>query len=348
MNMNLMPDQDELELLKLKNGMTEQQRSDMAEIIQNELKRREGLSKKSAKSALISSKSKIPASRMSTNLTHEDLNDIYSSTDKNIQHLRVQSLEKRLQEAKREVMKLGGVGRKKKVRDQSKEIYGGTIFSSFSNKAPAIVIVLLLISLGTLRYSKDIYSASELFGGKGASQVNSRAAMGTPASGEFLTSSSFIGDQAVDSDNGEDRHEINNAVSRVSSPIERGILMQLDQRRVELEKRRKILDAKEQELQHQAQLIGEKVAELKTLINKLSALRKEKDHKYNARMEQLASVYSAMAPHESANLIAKLDDEVSLALLERMPGKRMAQILGVMDQNRAIELTKHLTNKKKL
>ena len=124
--------------------------------------------------------------------------------------------------------------------------------------------------------------------------------------------------------------------------------MQLDNRRVELEKRKQILDQKEGEIQQQAQLVSEKVAELKSLITKLSTIRKEKDHKYNARMEQLASVYSAMTPQESANLIAKLDNDIGLALLERMPGKRMAQILGVMDQNRALELTKHLTDKKKL
>jgi flagellar motility protein MotE (MotC chaperone) len=133
-----------------------------------------------------------------------------------------------------------------------------------------------------------------------------------------------------------------------SSNAEKNMLLQLDQRRVELEQRKQILDDKERELQAQAQLVAEKVTELKALIAKLSTLRKDKDHKYEARMEQLASVYSAMAPNEAGSLISKLDDEVGLGLLERMPGKRMAQILGVMDQNRALELTKSLTSRKKL
>jgi flagellar motility protein MotE (MotC chaperone) len=348
MNINLMPDEDEKELLKLKDGMTEQQRSDMAEIIQNELKRREAISKKGAQSRLMSSKSALKPSRLSTNLSHEDLGDIYSSSDKNIQQLRVQSLEKRLQEAKREVMRLGAAG-KSQAKKRKKESSSDTrVFPAMTNKLPAVVVVVLLLTLGVLRYSKGANPLEGMFSGYlPASNPSSRASLSTSDSRQISAESTYVGDQAVDaeSDTGSKNRHL---AFEASSPIERGILMQLDQRRVELEKRRKILDGKEKELLQQTQLVAEKVTELKSLISKLSALRKEKDHKYNARMEQLASVYSAMAPHESASLIGKLDNEVGLALLERMPGKRMAQILGVMDQNRALELTRHLTDKKKL
>ena len=53
-----------------------------------------------------------------------------------------------------------------------------------------------------------------------------------------------------------------------------------------------------------------------------------------------------MAPTEAAPLIAKLDDEIGLTLLERMPEKRLGQILSSMNQDRAIELTKRLTERK--
>jgi flagellar motility protein MotE (MotC chaperone) len=55
-----------------------------------------------------------------------------------------------------------------------------------------------------------------------------------------------------------------------------------------------------------------------------------------------------MAPKEAAILIAKLEPEIALSLLERMPGKRMGQILSLMDPARAIELTKGLSDKKQL
>lgn len=356
MNINLMPDEDERQLLKLKDEMTDQQRSDMAEIIQNELRRREGLARKSAQAKLASSKSAVRSSKLSTDLSHEDLSDIYQSTDKDIQKLRVQSLEKKLLEAKKEVLKLGAAG-KKLSRKEAKSPIPNNSFSFLTGKLPALSVVVLLIGLGSMRYSKEITAIEDFINNKKPAQsASARASLSdsplkdTTNVAGVLTNDSrnqFVGDQALDPE--PDAVVVSSVSVQPSvSPVERGLLMQLDQRRVELEKRRKILDRKEQEIQQQAQLVGEKVTELKTLINKLSTLRKEKDHKYNARMEQLASVYSAMAPNESASLIAKLDNEVGLSLLERMPGKRMAQILGVMDQNRAIELTKHLTDKKKL
>jgi flagellar motility protein MotE (MotC chaperone) len=351
MNINLVPDEDERQLLRLKDGMSEQQRSDMAEIIQNELKRRENLSRSGAQAAMVGRKSSIPSSKLSSNLSHDDLGDIYKSSDKNIQHLRVQSLEKRLQEARKEVSKLGASGykfaKKKSVPSQERMLQVSKV-NSIKGNLPAIGIVILLLVFGVMRFSKDTNLFQDLISGlKPAEASSARASLGIQGT-QLNSSVTYIGDQAIDSDISNDRQEVVTTFAHNSSHLEKGLLLQLDQRRVELEKRRKILDNKEQELNQQAHLVSEKVSELKTLITKLSSLRKEKDHKYNARMEQLASVYSAMAPHESASLISKLDNEVGLGLLERMPGKRMAQILGVMDQNRALELTKHLTNKKKL
>lgn len=340
-----MPDKDEIELLKLKNGMSEQQRNDMAEIIQNELKRREDINLKNARSSLMTSKSSIKPSKLSNTLSHEDLSDIYSNTDKDIQKLRVQSLERRLEEAKREVLKLGSVGASKK---KNKSIKNDISFNfSLKNKLPMLMLILVLFVLGGLRYSNDNEFLLNFQSQKPAMQTSARASLGSDSVADTNLKSTLIGDHALDAEQNSIEYGNKNLSSSIS-PIEKGLLLQLDNRRVELEKRKQILDQKEGEIQQQAQLVSEKVAELKSLITKLSTIRKEKDHKYNARMEQLASVYSAMTPQESANLIAKLDNDIGLALLERMPGKRMAQILGVMDQNRALELTKHLTDKKKL
>jgi flagellar motility protein MotE (MotC chaperone) len=351
MNINLVPDEDERQLLRLKDGMNDQQRNDMAEIIQNELKRRENLSRSGAQAAMVSRKSSIPSSKLSSNLSNEDLGDIYKNSDKNIQHLRVQSLEKRLQEARKEVSRLGASGykfAKKKSAPSQERIPQVSKSNSITGKLPAIGIVLLLLVFGAMRFSKDTNLFQDFLSGpKPAEASSARASLGSQATA-VNSGVTYIGDQAIDLEASNEGREVENTTVSHSSTVEKSVLLQLDQRRVELEKRRKILDNKEYELNQQAQLVSEKVTELKTLITKLSSLRKEKDHKYNARMEQLASVYSAMAPHESASLISKLDNEVGLGLLERMPGKRMAQILGVMDQNRALELTKHLTNKKKL
>ena len=126
------------------------------------------------------------------------------------------------------------------------------------------------------------------------------------------------------------------------SNIERETLLALDQRRVELEARSQGLDKKEIELVMQDRIVAEKIAELKSIYGQLQARRQEIDHKREAKLEQLAEVYSTMAPEQAAPIIAKLDNETALSLLQRMSGKRMGQILSSMNSDRAIELTKGL------
>ncbi|MDR2337378.1 MAG: hypothetical protein LBE20_01865 [Deltaproteobacteria bacterium] len=126
------------------------------------------------------------------------------------------------------------------------------------------------------------------------------------------------------------------------TPAENKILLALDKRRVELENRKQELDKREQELALQDQILATKAKELKTLYTELQTRRAEKDKKALARLEQLAEVYGSIAPEQAAPIIAKLDDETALSLLEHMTGKRMGQILSAMSSERAIELTKGL------
>lgn len=129
------------------------------------------------------------------------------------------------------------------------------------------------------------------------------------------------------------------------SEVEKQLLTQLDSRRVELEKRRHALDEREAELQSKETALSSRLAELRSLTRKLSSKRKQQNHRYEARLEQLANVYGSMPPNEAAPLIAQLDDKIALALLERMPGKRMGQILSMMQQKRAVGLTVMLTER---
>jgi flagellar motility protein MotE (MotC chaperone) len=129
---------------------------------------------------------------------------------------------------------------------------------------------------------------------------------------------------------------------------EKRVLLSLDDRRVELERRKASLDKKEAEIKKQTRVLAERMAELRSLTARLAEVREEKDRKYDVRMEQLAGVYGSMAPNEAAPLIAKLDEKIALALLQRMTGKRMGQILSVMDPEQAVALTKSLTDRQKL
>ena len=74
--------------------------------------------------------------------------------------------------------------------------------------------------------------------------------------------------------------------------------------------------------------------------------REKSDKKRNTQLDQLANVYGSMNPPEAAHLLEQLDIHVALSLVERMPEKRIGQILALMDASRALELTNLLSKRK--
>ncbi len=332
-------DPDHEALLRIKAKMTERQRQEMAEIVQNELVRREKQKEESSMATKLTSKSMVPTSRMSGGLSGEDLDDLYKSQDKQIQALRVKAVENRLAEAKKEHARFG------MLNSNMPAINLG--LPKVGTKGTGVLFALCLVVLAGVKIysgfnalpSNDVVTSRDA-----DTQTESPRAKLNEAkesAGTTLSQPQARVEQLP-------IMEQINFVDDSSDSMKQSILLQLDQRRVELEQRKVVLDEKEKELKNQVQLISEKSTELKSLIAKLSSMRKEKDQQYESRLEQLATVYSAMAPQEAASLIARLDNATAMGLLDRMPGKRMAQILGIMEQERAIELTRFLTDKRKI
>ena len=89
-----------------------------------------------------------------------------------------------------------------------------------------------------------------------------------------------------------------------------------------------------------------RLTELKELTEKLKIEREKGDKQRSTQLDQLANVYGSMNPPEAAHLLEQLDIQVSLSLIERMPEKRMGQILSLMSPQRALELTNLLSQRK--
>ena len=62
------------------------------------------------------------------------------------------------------------------------------------------------------------------------------------------------------------------------------------------------------------------------------------------QVEQLAKIYSAMSPEESAKLMEELDITIALGLMSKMSEKRIGQILSLMDKEKALKMSKMLVN----
>lgn len=123
------------------------------------------------------------------------------------------------------------------------------------------------------------------------------------------------------------------------------ILAALDARRVELEERRQKLDERMRELDVRDREFVARLTELRELNNKLGAERDRNQKKRNVQLEQLANVYGSMNPQEAAQLIEQLDVTIALGLIEKMPEKRIGQILATMSPEKALALTRLLSGK---
>ena len=123
------------------------------------------------------------------------------------------------------------------------------------------------------------------------------------------------------------------------------ILTSLDGRRAELEERAKRLEERERELDQRDREFVTRNTQLREMTETLRADRERNDKKKNTQLDQLSNVYGSMDPKEAASLIEQLDVTIALSLLERMPEKRIGQILAMMNPERALTITKMLSGK---
>ncbi|MCB0320694.1 MAG: hypothetical protein KDD60_07180 [Bdellovibrionales bacterium] len=130
------------------------------------------------------------------------------------------------------------------------------------------------------------------------------------------------------------------------SKEEVALLKALDARRLELEERNKKIDQRERDIGLQEQELVVRLAEVRDLTEQLKMDREKSEKKRSTQLEQLSNVYGSMNPTEAAHLIEQLDVTIALKLLQRMPEKRIGQILALMAPERALAITRLLSGGK--
>lgn len=318
-------EKSEAELNALKARMTDKQRKDMADIVAAEVKRRDAM-REVANSRYVKvpyNRSQVKNSTISGGLATEDLGAVYSEVNNKMKDRRIKQID----------VDLESVRESRKVNSATSKVLSGARSKTVRN-------LLLMIVVAGLAVAKILTTTA-------ATSFNQTASNPDLISAD--SSARAMLSAATDSEASPAVAQIVNSTRNVSwSEADKQVLSELDERRVELEKRKQLLDQREAEFKAQTQAMSERLAELRSLSTRIVTVRKERDSQYESRLEQLANVYGSMAPNEAAPLMARLDEDTALALLKRMPGKRMGQILSLMDQERAVQLTKILTDKTKL
>ena len=325
---------EEEQLRDLTRRMSKDQQKDMAEILSAELRRR---AEQKAKGPSVGMASKVQNSPLSTSLSREDVSELYGNVKDAVQKARLARLEKQVAEAKRQSRRLGAKAAAGRVLPKIALPKCNFSLPNASVGRLAIMYGIVLLGAAKILFSTGVVDAST------STRDNGAEHQARPAASDTESKSSALSGGTVDAAPLPMPERI---AAAAVSPSERQLLTALDARRVELERRSNALDKREEDLNNQSKALAERLAELRSLTDRLGERRQEKEHRYEARLEQLANIYDSMAPNEAAPLIAKLDDQTSLSLLQRMSGKRIGQILSAMPQDKAIQLTKQLSDQK--
>jgi flagellar motility protein MotE (MotC chaperone) len=126
------------------------------------------------------------------------------------------------------------------------------------------------------------------------------------------------------------------------SDAERTVLLELRQRRQELDARDAALAARESLLVAAEQKLSSRVAELQALQTKLEALEAARTQHEDASWQGLVKLYEAMKPRDAATIFNDLEMPVLLQVVNRMKEAKAAPVLAAMQPDKARDLTTKL------
>jgi len=123
---------------------------------------------------------------------------------------------------------------------------------------------------------------------------------------------------------------------------ERTVLLELRQRREELDTREAGVAARESVLAAAEQKIAARVAELQALQKRLEELEATRKQREDASWQGLVKLYEVMKPREAAEIFNDLDMPVLLQVVDRMKETKAAPILAAMQPDKARDVTAQL------
>ncbi|MCW3475111.1 MotE family protein [Limobrevibacterium gyesilva] len=126
------------------------------------------------------------------------------------------------------------------------------------------------------------------------------------------------------------------------SESERALLLDLRNRRNELDAREAALASREAVLSSAEKRLAARVNELTALQGKLEALEKARRDRDEANWGGLVKLYETMKPRDAATIFNDLDTQVLLQVLDRMKEAKAAPVLAAMQPERARQVTAQL------
>ena len=123
---------------------------------------------------------------------------------------------------------------------------------------------------------------------------------------------------------------------------EKAVLLELRDRRQELEARESTLTSRESMLSAAEKKLSARVEELQALQKQLESLDTSHRQQENAAWQGLVKVYENMKPRDAAAIFNDLGMPVLLAVVDRMKETKAAAVLAAMAPDKARDVTMQL------
>jgi flagellar motility protein MotE (MotC chaperone) len=117
------------------------------------------------------------------------------------------------------------------------------------------------------------------------------------------------------------------------------VLQQLSARRTALDERERNLAMREQLIGITEKRVEERLTELKTLEERLSAMLSARDEAEEKQLIALVKTYENMKPAEAARIFNRLDRQVLVNVASRMKPNKIGPVMAAMEPARAQDLT---------
>jgi flagellar motility protein MotE (MotC chaperone) len=123
---------------------------------------------------------------------------------------------------------------------------------------------------------------------------------------------------------------------------ERAVLLELRERRQQLDSREQTVASRESMLAAAEQKLSARVAELQGLQKRLETLETARQQRDDASWQGLVRLYETMKPRDAATIFNDLQMPVLLQVMDRMKDSKAALILSAMNPDKARDVTSEL------
>jgi flagellar motility protein MotE (MotC chaperone) len=133
--------------------------------------------------------------------------------------------------------------------------------------------------------------------------------------------------------------------TEIASAAEVDVLTSLTRRRGELDARQSQIQVEANMLAATESRVDTKIAQLKSLQNQIAALLAQRDAAQQKQVLSLVKTYSAMKAKDAARIFDSLSEEVLVPVAQEMKSDVLAPVLAAMNPDQAQKLTLKLANK---